>query len=123
VQAVSIDDAGQPFYVMLATVWTFTFSAIAYWTQDSLAKGCEVIYDGLACFRSVAEVCCVHQSVIVKVRHPNALLEFRWFNTVLSNLKASFNGTFHALRIDKYSDRSLDTFSCRISRRFIWQFS
>jgi hypothetical protein len=31
--------------------------------------------------------------------------EFRWINTVLSNVKTSFSGTFHALRFDKYADR------------------
>ena len=75
------------------------------WTQVALVKGCAVISDGLACFRAVAEVGCVHQPVIVKGRHPNELPEFRWINTVLSNLKTSFNGTFHALRFAKYSDR------------------
>lgn len=74
--------------------------------------------DGLACFRAVAEVGCLHQPVIVKGRHPNELTEFRWINTVLSNLKTSFNGTFDALRFDKYSDRYLDAFSYRFNRSF-----
>jgi hypothetical protein len=78
VAAVSIDDAGHPVHVKLATVRTFSFAAIADWTQVALAKGCEVISDGLACFRAVAEVGCVHQPVIVKGRHPNELPEFRW---------------------------------------------
>ena len=118
VAAVSIDDAGHPVHVKLATVRTFSFAAIADWTQVALAKGCEVISDGLACFRAVAEVGCVHQPVIVKGRHPKELPEFRWINTVLSNLKTSFNGTFHALRFDKYSDRYLGAFSYRFNRRF-----
>jgi hypothetical protein len=46
------------------------------------------------------------------------LPEFRWINTVLSNLKTSFNGTFYALRFDKYSDRYLGAFSYRFNRRF-----
>ena len=118
VAAVSIDDAGHPIHLKLATVRTFSFAAIADWTQVALAKGCEVMSDGLACFRAVAEVGCVHQPVIVKGRHPNELPEFRWINTVLSNLKTSFNGTFHALRFDKYSDRYLGAFSDRFNRRF-----
>ena len=82
--------------VKLATVRTFSLAAIADWTQVALAKGCEVMSDGLACFRAVAEVGCVHQPVSVKGRHPNELPEFRWINTVLSNLKTSLGGTFHA---------------------------
>jgi len=37
---------------------------------------------------------------------------------VLSNLKTSFSGTFHALRFDKYADRYLGAFSYRFNRRF-----
>jgi hypothetical protein len=94
-----------------ATVRTFSFAAIADWTQLALVKCCEVISDGLACLRAVAEVGCVHHPGIVERRHLNELPEFRWINTVPSNLKTSFNGTFHALRFDKYSDRYLAAFS------------
>ncbi|HHG2225085.1 TPA: transposase, partial [Synechococcus sp. WH 5701] len=58
------------------------------------------------------------QAVVVKGRHPNELPEFRWINTVLSNLKTSFSGTFHALRFDKYADRYLGAFNYRFNRRF-----
>ena len=37
---------------------------------------------------------------------------------VLSNLKTSFSGTFHALRFDKYADRYLGAFNYRFNRRF-----
>jgi hypothetical protein len=40
VAAVSVDDAGHPRYVKLATVATFSFAAIADWAQDSLAIEC-----------------------------------------------------------------------------------
>lgn len=98
VATVSIDEAGHPLYVKLATVKTFSFAAIADWCQMALARGCEVISDGLACFRAVAEVGCFHQPAIVNWWHPNEMPKFRWINTVLSNLKTSFSGTFHALR-------------------------
>jgi transposase-like protein len=77
VAAVSVDDAGHPRYVKLATVTTFSFAAIADWAQDSLAIGCEVISDELACFRAVTEVGYPHQAVVVKGRHPNELPVFR----------------------------------------------
>ena len=118
VAAVSIDEAGHPRYVKLATVATFSFAAIADWAQDSLAIGCEVISDGLACFRAVSEVGCFHQPVVVRGRHPKELSEFRWINTVLSNLKTSFSGTFHAFRFDKYANNYLGAFNNRFNRRF-----
>jgi len=35
--------------------------------------------------------------VIANGRPPKDLPDFRWINTVISNLKTSFSGTFHAL--------------------------
>ena len=56
--AVSLNDAGHPRHMKLATMATYSFAAIADWSQDSLATGCEVKAAGLACFRAVAEVGC-----------------------------------------------------------------
>jgi hypothetical protein len=67
---------------------------------------------------AVDEVGCFYQPVIVNGRHPNKVTEFRWINTVLSNLKTSFSGTLHHLRFDKYDDRYLSAFSYRFNRRF-----
>jgi hypothetical protein len=53
VAAVSIDEAGHPIHVKVAKVQTFSFAAFADWAQYSLARGCEVISDGLACCCSV----------------------------------------------------------------------
>ena len=73
VATVSVDDAGHPQHVKLATLSTFSLGAIADWALDALAPGCEVISDGLACFRAVAEVGCFHQAVVVRGRHPDKL--------------------------------------------------
>lgn len=110
--------SGHPRYVKLATVATFSIAAIDDWAQDSLAVGCEVISDGLACFRAVTEVGCLHQAVVVKERNPNELPIFRWINTVLSNLKTSFSGTFNALKFDKYANHYLGALNYRFRRRF-----
>jgi hypothetical protein len=60
---VSIEDAGHPVHVKLATVWTFSFAAIADWTQVALANACEVISDGLAYFRAVLKsAACISRS-------------------------------------------------------------
>ena len=70
VAAVSLDDAGHPLHVELATVRAFSFAAIADWSQAALTRGCEVLSDDLACFRAVAEVGCFHQPENVNGRHP-----------------------------------------------------
>ena len=75
VATVSLDDAGHPIHVTVAKVTTFSFAAIADWAQDSLARGCKLISDGLACFRAVSEMGCIHQPMIVHGRHPrNSLI-------------------------------------------------
>jgi hypothetical protein len=69
VAAISLDGAGHPIHVKVAKVKAFSLAAIADWAQDALARGCEVISDGLACFRAAAEVGCIHHPVIVNGRH------------------------------------------------------
>jgi hypothetical protein len=44
--------------------------------------------------------------------------QFRWINTLLGNLKTSFNGTFHAFNFDKYARRYLGGYCFRFNRRF-----
>ncbi len=56
--------------------------------------------------------------MVVKGGHPKELPEFRWINTVLSNLKTSFSGTFHTPRFDEYVNRCLGAFNYRFNRRF-----
>jgi hypothetical protein len=118
VTAVARDDAGNPRHVKLATVVTFSLTVIADWAQDSLAIGSEAISDGLACFRAVTEVGCLHQPVEVKGRHPNELTEFSWINTEPANLKTSLSDTLHALNFDKYAIHYLGAFHCHFSRHF-----
>jgi hypothetical protein len=118
VAAVSLDEAGHPIHMKVAKVETFSFAAIADWAQDTLGRGCEVISDGLACFRAVAVVGCIHQPVIVNGRHPEDLPDFRWINTEIRTLKTSFSGTFYALRFEKHADRYLEAFCYRCNRRF-----
>jgi hypothetical protein len=77
-----------------------------------------VISDGLACFRAVAEVGCIHQPVIVNGRHSKYLPDFSWINMVISNLKSIFIGTFHALHFEKYDNRYLGAFCYRFNCRY-----
>ena len=64
-----------------------------------------MLSDGLACFRSVTTAGCHHTAVVARGKHPGDLPQFRWINTLLANLKISFNGTFHSFNFDKYARR------------------
>jgi hypothetical protein len=44
--------------------------------------------------------------------------QFRWINTLLGNLKTSFNGIFRAFNFDKYARRYLGGYCFRFNRRF-----
>ena len=76
--------------------------------------------DGLACFRAVEEVGCLHQPVVVNGRHPKGLPDFRWINTVISNLRTSFSGTFHALNFGTNADRYLGAFYNKFNRGWVY---
>jgi hypothetical protein len=47
-----------------------------------------------------------------------ALPQFKWVNTLLSNLKTAITGTYHAFDFAKYAHRYLAEFQYRFNRRF-----
>jgi transposase-like protein len=118
VAAVSLNEAGHPIHVRITAVSGFSSEAISDWAKRHLMPGSQVLSDGLACFRAVTTANCHHKAVVTGGKHPNELPQFRWINTVLGNLKTSFNGTFHAFNFDKYARRYLGGFCFRFNRRF-----
>ena len=118
VAAVSLNAEGHPLYTKMTPVPAFTGDALADWAKAALAPGCRVVSDGLACFTGVTAAGCQHQAIIVGLRKPKDLPEFRWVNTVLSNLKTSFSGAYHAFDFAKYGSRYLAAFAYRFNRRF-----
>ena len=47
-----------------------------------------------------------------------ALPQFKWVNTLLSNLKTAITGTYHAFDFAKYAHRYLAEFQFRFNHRF-----
>ena len=118
VAAVSLSEAGHPIHVKISTVRGFTSEGIGNWARQNLASASVVLSDGLACFRWVITAGCEHEPMVTGGKHPKDLPEFHWINTVLSNLKTSLNGTFHAFNFEKYGNRYLGGFCFRFNRRF-----
>ncbi|QPN60311.1 IS1595 family transposase [Synechococcus sp. CBW1002] len=118
VAAVSLNESGHPIHAKIAPVNSFSSEAIANWSLNNLTPGSDVLSDGLACFRAVTTANCHHKANVTTGKHPNDLPQFRWINTLLGNLKTSFNGTFHAFNFDKYAKRYLGGFCFRFNRRF-----
>ena len=118
VAAVSLNEAGHPIHARITAVSGFSSGAIADWAKRHLMPGSQVLSDGLACFRAVTTANCHHKAVVTGGKHPNNLPQFRWINTLLGNLKTSFNGTFHSFNFEKYARRYLGGFCFRFNRRF-----
>ncbi len=118
VAAVSLNAEGQPMYIKMAPVPSFTRKAIADWAREDLSPSCIVTSDGLACFSGVVDVGCEHRPIIAAGRKPKDLPEFSWINTILGNLKTSLGGAYHAFDFAKYGIRYLGAFVYRFNRRF-----
>ena len=118
VAAISLNEAERPIHAKVTPVIGFSSDAIGNWARKNLAPGSAVLSDGLACFRSVTTAGCSHHAIVTGRKHPNDLPQLRWINTLLSNLKTSFSGFFHAFNFDKYARRYLGGFCFRFNRRF-----
>ena len=88
VAAVSLNEAGHPIHARITAVSGFSSEAIGTW------------------------------AIVTGGKHPSDLPQFRWINTLLGNLKTSFNGTFHAFNFDKYARRYLGGYCFHFNRRF-----
>ena len=105
VAAVSRDEQHHPTYAKS--------TAIADWARDFLTPGCTVLTDGLASFNGVADAYCHHDVVVAGGRKPRDLPQFLWVNTLLSNLKTSTSGAYHAFKFSKYAQRYLSAVTYR----------
>jgi hypothetical protein len=99
-------------------VISFSSDAIGACSREHLAAGSQVLSDGLACFRGLTTAGCSHQAIVTGGKHPSGLLQLRLINTLLCNLKSSFNGTFHDFNFDKYARRYLGGYCFRFNRLF-----
>ncbi len=116
--AVAFNEQGNPIHLKLSAVATFSRDAIAQWAKQSLMPGAVVTSDGLACFASVTDACCIHMPFVVGRLKPHDLPQFKWINTILGNLKTSLSGTHHAFGLRKYSACYLGAFAYRFNHRF-----
>jgi hypothetical protein len=80
------------------------------------APSSRVVSDGLACFAAVTESGC--QRFVTGGGPEGVSLEaFTWVNTMISNVKRSMNGAYHAIN-HKHLPRYLAEFCYRFNQRF-----
>lgn len=118
VAAVSTNEEGHPTYMNMSVVKCFSSDEIKSWSKEHLEPGSSVISDGLPCFNAVKDIGCNHRRIVtgggpecVKIE------EFKWINTVISNVKTALGGSCHSVR-SKYLPRYLGEFCYRFNRRF-----
>lgn len=118
VAAVQTTEAGHPLYACL-TKLEFTKEAMAGWAKKSLCASAHVVSDGLWCFKAVTASGATHERTVTGGGASGVKLEkFRAVNTLLSNLKTAFSGTYHAFNFSKYAHRYLAEIQYRFNRRF-----
>lgn len=119
VAAVQTTDDGRPLFVRFDCIKTFSHEKIEHWSQQALCGSSKVYSDGLPCFTILPEMVDQHLPIItgsgpMAAKHP----QFRWVNTLLSNLKTAISGTYHAVKFQKYAQRYLAEAQYRFNRRF-----
>jgi transposase-like protein len=116
--AVQTTEDGHPLCLRLDRL-PFTKVALRDWAKKALAPSCRVLTDGLGGFLGLSEaVACHHRFILGSGRASAQHPEFRWVNTLLSNLKTALSGTYHAFKFWKYAHRYLAEFQYRFNRRF-----
>lgn len=118
VAAVALDENHHPIAMNLNVVKGFKSREIRRWSKKHLQPGSFVYSDGLACFSAVLENECHHYSIVTG-GGPDSVTreEFQWVNTMISNVKRSINGSYHAIN-SKHLPRYLAEFCYRFNRRF-----
>ena len=118
IAAVQTTEAGQPVLACLKKL-EFTSEALTQWAKKTLRASAQVVSDGLACFKAVTTAGARHERTVTGGGAASAKLkQFRAVNTLLSNLKTSFSGTYHCFDFAKYGQRYLAEVQYRFNRRF-----
>lgn len=119
IAAVETNSQGHPKRVVFSPVKSFSLYEVESWAHRRLKASATVVSDGLACFRAVTAVGCVHQPEIVGTHRKSTDTGcFHWVNTILGNLKTSIDGNYHGFNFAKYAHRYLAEVQYRFNRRF-----
>ena len=118
IAAVQCNSENHPVFVKLTPVDDFKYKTVKSWAVDNLHRGCLTVSDGLEGFKALDEVS-DHKTLVTSKASPEEIeATFKWVNTILSNVKTSISGTFHALDFKRYGFRYLAELQFRINRRF-----
>lgn len=118
VAAVSMNEEGHPINMRFSVVNGFKTKEITEWAHAHLLPKSLVISDGLACFRGLKDTGIFHLPIVTGGGADCVELPyFQWVNTMISNVKNSMHGTYHAIN-KKHLPRYLGEFCFKFNRRF-----
>lgn len=117
IAAVETDWEGKPQRMALQVVNGFTSDEVSCFAKAKLGASCDVISDGLACFRAVIDQGCSHSYIVTgSGRKAAQTPAFKWVNTSLGNIKSALSGTYRH-QAAKHVPRYLAEFQYRFNRR------
>lgn len=118
VAAVSTNKEGHPMKMRFSAVDGFKLKEISAWAKVHLKPKSLVISDGLSCFPAVEQAKVFHFPIVTGGGPKSVELPyFQWVNAMISNVKNSMHGTYHAIRL-KHLPRYLGEFCFKFNRRF-----
>ena len=118
VAAVSLNEEGHPNLMRFSAVEGFKKKELTQWAKKHLWPSSLVVSDGLACFRGIEEANSFHLGIVTGGGPDSVKLPyFKWVNTMISNVKNSIHGTYHAIN-QKHLPRYLAEFSFKFNHRF-----
>ncbi len=82
----------------MSAVNGFKKEELTNWVKAHLTPKSIVISDGLACFRAVKDAEILHLAVVTGGGPSSVEWPYlKWVNTMISNVKNSMHGTYHAI--------------------------
>jgi len=118
IAAVSIGEKGRPLAIRFSQVKTFSKECVEAWAGQHLTPGRNVVTDGLECFTAFQENGHEHIPIITGGGPRSVeMVEFKWVNTIIGNVKNALRGTFHVIS-KKHFARYLAEFCYRFNRRY-----
>ncbi|WP_299021198.1 IS1595 family transposase [uncultured Photobacterium sp.] len=118
VAAVSMNEKGHPIKMRFSAVEGFKIKELTAWAKSHLRPKSLVISDGLPCFKGVEQADSFHHAIVTGGGASSVELPyFQWVNIMISNVKNSMHGTYHAIG-KKHLPRYLGEFCFKFNRRF-----
>ena len=118
VAAVAMNEDGHPMKMRFSMVTGFRKGEIKDWASHHIEPASLVISDGLSCFNAIESADSHHLKIVTGGGAASVELPyFTWVNTMISNVKNSMHGTYHAIK-RKHLPRYLGEFCYKFNHRY-----